>query len=96
MFRNINEIIKANESAGLKFFEEGTMNFFGSKIYSKVYEGKYFITSEKDGPYRGSKRKFTIREAFADGSITSHGFCEHKTYKSAERALSKSPFNAKV
>ncbi|AET09816.1 hypothetical protein [Gordonia phage GTE5] len=66
---------RANADAGFFFFGRDTMNFFGSKLESGLYDGRVFITSEYDGfesrdagPGVG-RRVYTVREALADGSI---------------------------
>ena len=58
---NITDIKRANKKAGKFFFSPDTMKFFGSRIESKVYEGRggiYFVTSEQ--PPHG-KRIFNVR-----------------------------------
>lgn len=60
------EMIKYNnERAGQYFFEPATMRFFNSKVYNEVYDGEYFVTSEK-GP--DGVRKYTVRRAIDRGA----------------------------
>ncbi len=47
MFNTIEEIIAANRTVGQHWFDEGTMEFFSSRIEPKVYHGCYFISSEQ-------------------------------------------------
>jgi len=84
MYETIHDIITKNKEEGMHFFSKSTMRFFQSKIYPKVYAGKYFITSEK--PPHG-RRKYTVREANEDGSITSHSFGAFGTYSTAEKHI---------
>jgi hypothetical protein len=65
-YRNIQEIRQANEDAGYYFFSPDTMRFFKSRVYYRVYGGKYFITSEI-APY--SSRRYTIRMCKDNGGI---------------------------
>lgn len=75
MYRTISEIKAANKAAGMFFFERSSMRFFDSRIESKVYGGRFFITSEQfhgsDG--RSAPRLYTIRECKADGDIDTVG-----------------------
>lgn len=54
------DVKRNNHKAGRYYFSPDTMRFFNSKVESKLFKNKYFITSEKfkeDYP-----RLFTIRE----------------------------------
>lgn len=62
----IEQIKSANAAAGFHFFEPDTLRFFRSRIGSKVYGGRFFVTSE-EGPSGG--RRYTVREALPDGRI---------------------------
>lgn len=87
MYNSITDIIETNKREGFYFFSKDTMEFFASKVYPGVYGGKYFITSEKDGP-SSSTRAFTIREAKPDGNIDTVGeFCEFKSKAQAEARI---------
>ncbi len=69
-WQNISEIKAANKILGRYFFSAASMRFFNSKVYPKVYGGRFFVTSEK-GPY--SPRKYTIRMATDEACIDSIG-----------------------
>lgn len=56
----INDMIKHHKENKYHFFDDDTMQFFGSKIESDLYNDKYFITSEKN--FDGTKRLFTVRK----------------------------------
>lgn len=78
-WQTIGNIRYANQQLGHHFFDRSTLSFFGSRIGSTVYGGRYFITSEQDQSYGsigaawGGERRYTIRQAHADGSITTVG-----------------------
>lgn len=78
----IGKIRRRNAAAGQYFFSPGAMRFFDSIVYSKVYGGRYFITSER-AP--GFKRKFIIREALDSGEIETVG--EFQKYASKDDAI---------
>lgn len=81
----ITEIRKANREAGYHFFSGETMNYWGSKIFPKIYRGKYFITSEPT--YDGRRRQYTIRKFFPEsghvGTALMHKFNTHAAAKEA-------------
>lgn len=68
MFKTIADVRQANKESGGYFFSRDTVRFFGSRVESSLYAGRYFITSEKAG-FSSTLRKFTIREALPDGSV---------------------------
>ena len=83
-YRTITDIEKANSDHGHHFFEPDTMHFFKSRILWGVYGGRYFVTSER-GP--DEIRRYTVREANADGSIdTFGGFDMFGGYPTADKA----------
>ena len=71
MFHNINEIIALNKRAGNHFFSKESMRFFSSRVHSEVYNGRFFVTSEKFD--WKSPRLYTVRKIESDGSITTIG-----------------------
>jgi len=82
MFETIDEIKTANAEAGYFWFSPETLRFFSSRISTKVYGGRYFVSSEKE--YDGARR-YTVREARSDGSInTVSKFGEFTTLRDAE------------
>lgn len=78
MFKNLEEIIKANKKIGHHFFDRSTMECFHSRLYLELYGGKYFITSERYD--EDSPDTFTIREAREDGNVVT--VSDHRAYAS--------------
>lgn len=62
IYQNITEIKQANKDAGMYFFDRDTMRFFANRIFPKVYQGRFFITSEKKG-FEDMRRDYCVREA---------------------------------
>lgn len=75
-FETIRQVRGANRAAGHHFFDRDTMAFFGSNVESPVYGGRFFVTSEQDpaGTAWDGERRWTVREAKADGSIDTASF----------------------
>jgi hypothetical protein len=64
------------------------MRFFGSRISEATFDGRYFISSEKN--FDGSARFYTIREAMPDGSVGNGSeFQEFATRAQAVAALER-------
>lgn len=85
------DTIKANNLlAGQHFFERATMRFFKSRIFSTIYGGRYFITSEINP---SGKKRYTVREALDGGKrIRCARFFHHVTLAAAKdeaRAMAK-------
>ena len=60
------DIKEKNKKEGYHFFDKDTMVACKSKIESKVFNNKYFITSEQFGD---EPRYYTIREVKENGRI---------------------------
>lgn len=94
-FFTVKQIKEAHKNSGGYFFSPATMRFFRSKIpCSRVYHGKYFITSEQFTPSNGIPfpRKYTIRKVSPDGSDISTAkefgeFQQFNTLQQAKKAL---------
>lgn len=100
-FRTLAHIKKANSDAGYNFFAPDTMDFFDSRIESRKPEifphhtqptAVLFITSEQFhsilNPGYSDPRKYTIRQAHPDGSISSLSeFQQFDTYREAVEAM---------
>ena len=56
---NMDDVIRSHKEAGLHFFDEDTMIFFGSKVVSELLPGDIFITEEDN--YDRSEKMYTIR-----------------------------------
>jgi len=78
-FDDIAHVKAANRNLGHYFFERDTMRFFQTRIGSTLYGGRYFVTSERDEAYGSisaawdGQRRYTVRRANGDGSITTVG-----------------------
>tara|TARA_A100001515_G_C4432659_1_gene164252 strand:- start:68 stop:442 length:375 start_codon:yes stop_codon:yes gene_type:complete len=84
-FQSMEQIKKANQKSGYHFFDPSNMRFFNSKIHTKrPIRGCVFITSEQYD--YSAPRLYTIRIAYADGSIETMkwGFQKFQTYQDAE------------
>jgi hypothetical protein len=83
---DIDDIRDANRAAGYHFFDADTLAFFKSIIYTPVYGGYFFVTSER-APH-GGLRRFTVRNACSNGSIDTvgEGFQAYATQAGAVKA----------
>lgn len=82
------DVMRINKEKGQYFFTPDTMRFFKSKVESKLYKDKYFITSEQapDMPRKYSVRKFDKKT----GDISTVGeFQAYGSKESAKEALKK-------
>jgi hypothetical protein len=69
-YKTIEDIKKANKNRGHHFFEKDTLHFFDSRVESRVYGGRFFVTSEQDhGATYEMPRRFTVRRCEDDGTI---------------------------
>ncbi len=66
MFKNMTEVKKANKDAGHHFFDKSTMQFFDSRIESRLIGGRVFVTSEQ---YEDEPRHYAVRSVNDDGTI---------------------------
>lgn len=87
MYSTIAAIRQANKAKGGHWFSPDTMRFFSSRVVSTTpIDGRYFVTSET--PDSQTRRRFTVREADADGGIgtaTGCSFMDHATKAEADR-----------
>ena len=56
----ISELKRLNKENGGHWFDKASMRFFNSEIESKLYAGKFFITSER--MELNDDKRYTIRE----------------------------------
>lgn len=81
MYKTMGEIKRANKEKGGHWFSKDTLAFFSSMVYPTVYDGSFFITSEK---FEDHPRLYTIRQAKSNGDIVTVG--EFQAYVSLEHA----------
>jgi len=83
MFETMRDIKNANHRAGFNWFDAGTMRFFNSRVGTKVYGGRYFVSSEQNGD---NPRRYTVRKALPSGRIETVGdFGAYKTLGEATK-----------
>jgi len=91
-FKTISEVRAANKAAGFHFFDPKTLRFFGTRIVSGLYAGRYFITRENHGPFVGRpasecRDRYTLRAAEPSGHVATVGaFCGFDFLKDAREA----------
>ena len=79
------EVKKQHKANGGKWFNRETMQFFGSKVESKLIADRYFITSETHG---SETKRYTIREVLENYDIDTVGaYCAYETLEEALGAL---------
>jgi len=82
---SIGQLDRANNEAGLHYFESSTMRFFRSLIHSdEVSPNGLFITSEQAGDEH--PRLYSIRQASEDGSINTLPGTEFQQFASLDEA----------
>ncbi len=86
-FRSIDDIEYANERSGGHYFEASTMRFFNSRVLDGVYDGRYFVTSERCDWGGDYTRTYSLREALPSGRVETVGdFQEYATARAARKA----------
>ena len=81
---SIDAVKRANRESGSHFFDTDTLRFFGSRVLSGTYGGRFFITSERTGFDHNAPRAYTVREFMPDASIETVG--EFNAYASGATA----------
>lgn len=86
VYRSIADMKQANADEGGNWFSTDTMRFFNSRIESRIpIRGRFFVTSER--PEDDDPRRYTIREARSDGTVTIRGeFLQYGHYLDATMA----------
>lgn len=71
MYRNIDEIKKANQDTGQDWFNPEFLQATGTRMHPVVYGGKYFITAEKHTTtlFRNDVETFMIRRCDEQGWV---------------------------
>jgi NADPH-dependent ferric siderophore reductase len=93
-FTNIYQIKQLARDCGNHFFDPDSMRFFDSRILSRVYGGRYFVTSEQFHGTTGSEpRRYTVRiVTYENGRFdidTVGEFQQHETAKQAQRVAER-------
>ena len=89
-YSSIKEIIEDAKQAGSHFFDTATMKFFSSRILPTLYNGRYFITSERDSYRDSNPRVYTVREYMGGGDIRTVGvFGQYRFRQQAHSAIRK-------
>ena len=92
-FHNTEQLRQFARDVGSHFFDRDTMRFFGSRVGSEIFAGRYFVTSERDamGAAWGGARRYTVRSfTYADGRLdieTVGEFGKHATRSDALAAI---------
>lgn len=89
--KNMNDVITMGKANGYNhWFSDGAMKHQSSVLESELHHGKYFLTSETDGPNNLGERKYSIRQTDEDGFINTVGnFQEYETRAKAATAMCK-------
>jgi hypothetical protein len=74
-YETVADVKRANHDAGQHWFDRDTMRFFASRVGSRLYHNRFFVSSEQFRSFTGADgdRAYTIREAMPDGSIEEVG-----------------------
>ena len=87
-YNSMEEVREANLAAGDFWFSEETLAFFSSLVEEEIVAGQFFVTSERctwgDGRGQPHPRRWTVRRANEDGSISTVG--EWRGHGSREEA----------
>lgn len=87
-FSTIPLLKEANRKLGQHWFSKDTMKFFNTQIESIIYDGNYFITSEKFNDEH--PRKYTVRSFNADGRVFTIGkFQQFSTLEEAVEEIKR-------
>lgn len=87
-FISMDEVREANRELGHHFFDKETIRFFGSRVGSKLYGGRFFVTSELD--FYRTDRRYSVRFVEDDGSVsTTVDFREYGSWREAHAAARK-------
>lgn len=102
LYRDTDDVKLAARNMGSHFFDADTMRFFGSRVGSNVYGGRFFVTSEQREHY--TPRTYTVRVVTPSGrgrrfDITdAGGFQAFDSSAAANRAaaqLARGPFEVR-
>lgn len=90
-FGSVPEMVDYVKRSGSSFFNRETMRFWNSRVGSRIYGERFFVTSEK-AP--GSPRLYTVRfvrdNLVADvADVTSTGFQRFESAREAHREAAR-------
>lgn len=81
-YADIHEVERRNAEVGHGFFTSPAWRHMRARRETDLIRGRYFVTSELNP--RGGFRRFTVRYANDDGTISTVGrFMEHATMREA-------------
>lgn len=87
-FKSMAEARAANKAAGQFWFSPDTMEFFSSRVETGLIRGRFFVSSEV--PPALGQRRYTVREARDDGTVTTVGIeCGYSTKVAARQAITE-------
>lgn len=87
MFKTITDVRAANRASGQHWFSRKTMGFFNSRIESRLYGGRFFVTSER--MELTMPKRYSVREALPDGDIKTVGNFQNFIFLDDARDLAK-------
>jgi hypothetical protein len=87
-FTNIYQIKELARDCGNHFFDPRAMRFFSSRILSRVYGGRYFVTSEQfHGLVESEPRRYSVRiVTYENGKFDIDTIGEFQQYETAKQA----------
>jgi hypothetical protein len=71
MFKNMTDVIAANQRLGQHWFSKGAMEFFNTVIETDLIDGRHFITSDR--MEIEDKKRYAIREVDSLGRVQTIG-----------------------
>jgi len=90
-YESMEQVRAANAAVGGHWFDADALRFFRCRVGGTLYGGRFFVSSEQDevGGAWGGERRYTVREALADGHIQTVGeFGQFGTRREAVRFAS--------
>jgi hypothetical protein len=80
-----NSIVDERGEKAYHFFDPDTLRWWGSRVSSKLYGGRFFVTSELS--FCRDDRRYTVRFACDDGTVETIGeFRKYASWSGAHAA----------